>query len=459
MPTESPTRVRFTVMFALALAAAIAYLGRNALVVSEKTIRHDLGLSEEQMGLLLGPLFFWPYALLSIPAGWLCQRLGSRFALPMFMLMSAVGTGLMAAAGWPLFAFIGSFAILAIGRVISGVAQSGLFPGCVQTFTRWHPASERGIATGSLAAAMSIGGAACVILSGWLLDIIGWKLLIALIALPGLVWLVLFGFWFRNTPESHPSVNQAELKLIQPSIDASPEPDRPVDQYRLALALALSPALWFICGQQFFRGAGYAFFASWFATFLQETRGVSTAGSGYLTALPLLATVLAAFAGGGFTDWIYRRTGSLTHARKTTATVSLLACSLLVLSAFWVTQPLLAVLLISLGAFCAGFAGPSSYSVTIDLGGKSAAVVFAAMNMLGNIGAGLLPFFIPYFRSWLNRQENWAWVWQDNSWNAVLILFALIYFLAALCWQFISLRSSILDQSLLPLSNEPQADR
>ena len=52
--------------------------------VAEKTIRGDLGLSEEQMGLILGPAFFWTYALAQIPSSRLGERLGARRSLPLF---------------------------------------------------------------------------------------------------------------------------------------------------------------------------------------------------------------------------------------------------------------------------------------------------------------------------------------------------------------------------------------
>ena len=38
-----------------------------------------------------------------------------------------------------------------------------------------------------------------------------------------------------------------------------------------------------LCGQQFFRACGMAFLYTWFATFLQETRGVNLADAGFMT--------------------------------------------------------------------------------------------------------------------------------------------------------------------------------
>src|SRR5207244_2500719 len=107
-----------------------------------------------------------------------------------------------------------------------------------------------------------------------------------------------------------------ELKLIHRDQTAKTQPARQHIQGGTKalrtpwLALFSSPALWCICGQQFFRAAGYMFFTSWFATYLQETRGVTIARSGFLNMLPLVAVVVAGMFGGALSDWLLKRTGS-----------------------------------------------------------------------------------------------------------------------------------------------------
>ena len=52
------TKVRVVVSAWLAMAAVLAYLCRNSLVVAESSLRADLGITESQMGFILGPAFF-----------------------------------------------------------------------------------------------------------------------------------------------------------------------------------------------------------------------------------------------------------------------------------------------------------------------------------------------------------------------------------------------------------------
>ncbi|MEO2015368.1 MAG: MFS transporter, partial [Fuerstiella sp.] len=430
---------------------------------------------EDAMGFILGPAFFWSYALAQIPGGWLGQRFGSRRTLPGLATLWSAATLLMCCAS-------GTVTLL-IGRVLGGIAQAGLFPCSALCISRWYPQVERARASGFLGAAMSVGAAVSVAITGQLLGIISWRWIFAAFAVPGALWAVGFYRWFRETPELHPDVGEAEIQWIRGQPDANAElsssPEHPSDssaaaeidkatspyaapshQDTSAAAAApshqetpvaadsttvpwgqlfLTPAMWLICSQQFFRAAGYAFFTSWFATYLQETRGVSTKKSGWLLAVPLIATVAAALIGGTVSDWLFRTTGKLNVARSGFAAISLLACTSLVCAAFFVEDATMATVIIGAGAFCAGVAGPCAYATTMDWGGAHVAPVFSTMNMVGNFGAGLLPWFVPTFRRWIDSSPELLKLSADNSWNAVLILFAAMYLLAAFCWMLLRL--------------------
>src|SRR4030095_389972 len=180
----------------------------------------------------------------------------------------------------------------------------------------------------------------------------------ALYSLPGVLWAVWFWKWFRNAPQEHGSVNKAERALIndqEPAggAEASPAPaaarpkgDSPSRAPPVPwLQLFTSPAMWCICGQHFFRAAGYMFFTSWFATYLQESRGVTVGKSGLFTMLPLLSVVIGSLAGGVVSDAVLRHTRSLRLARQALAACSLALCAALTLSAYFFMDALAAVLI------------------------------------------------------------------------------------------------------------------
>jgi nitrate/nitrite transporter NarK len=269
---------------------------------------------------------------------------------------------------------------------------------------------------------MSVGGAAGAALTGLLLQHWSWRLIFFCYALPGVVWSAFFYRWFRERPEEHASVNSRELALIreaQPVPSATTTTDVEPTPWK---AILRSPTMWWINAQHFFRGAGYIFYATWFATFLKETRGVSVKDSGLLTSLPLLAVVFGSPLGGMLSDRVLRRTGSLVWARQGVAISSMLGCAVLIVLSYFVENAWLAVLVISAGSLCAAIGGPCSYAITIDVGGKHVAPVFSMMNMWGNFGSLAFPIVVP-------RLVRWT-----GSWNAALFLFAAIYVAAAVSW-------------------------
>jgi hypothetical protein len=69
----------------------------------------------------------------------------------------------------------------------------------------------------------------------------------------------------------------------------------------------------------------------------------------------------------------------------------------------------------------------------IDVGGRHVPAVFSTMNMFGNFGAGLMPFVVPHFRSAIERLGSGVAAMQCSRWAAVLLLFASLYLLAAIC--------------------------
>lgn len=442
---SKPTRVRFVVLSWLCVAMALAYIARNAIAVAESTVREDLALTKEQSGWLMSA-FFFSYALCQIPMGQFGKTKGARRALPLFATAWSVATAIMAAAT--------GLAGLVAARVAQGIAQAGLIPTSVLTVSKWFPNTGRAFATGALGSFMSVGGALGVWLTGTAIDPEegwgwSWRFVFFVFALPGLLWAGGFWIWFRDGPREHKGVNNAEQILIAegnansslPS-EKTPEAGRsnieekePVTKTPW-LALAASPALWWICGQQVCRAAGYMFFTSWFATYLQETRGIGVAASGFLNMLPLLAVVIAGFAGGALSDWLLQRTGSLAVARKFMGGACLMTCAFLIFLAMTIDGALAAVLVISLGSFFAALAGPCAYTITIDMGGRNVAAVHATMNMMGNLGAWAFPIAVPWLLA------------KFGSWDAVLVVFGAIYIAGAVFWLLLRTDEDILGQSL-----------
>jgi ACS family glucarate transporter-like MFS transporter/ACS family D-galactonate transporter-like MFS transporter len=403
------------------LAAALAYLCRNAVGVAESTIREDLGLSLEQSGWFMGS-FFWSYAIFQVPSGWFSARLGTRIALTAFALGWSAATFAVGVAP--------GFWLLIVAQLMMGVTQAGVFPASCNSIGHWTPLAQRSLACGMVAAGMQLGGILASVLTGAFIAPLGWRWVFVAFGLPGVLWSAWFYYWFRDQPEQVPALNSSELELIRSDSDRDRKKDGSIQaaaagEWMALLAVIRSPVIWWLCGQQVCRAAGYMFFASWFPTFLQETRDVSIGASGFLQGLVLLGTLAGSIFGGLLTDWVWRRTKNLRLSRSGVGAAFLGACAVLVLGAWFVQNAALAVALLAVGAFFAALAGPCALSATIDIGGSRVPQVFGLMNMCGNFAAAACPILVGKLFAW------------TANWNLVLLLFAGVYFAGAICWVFV----------------------
>ncbi len=400
----------------LCLAAGIAYVQRQSLGVVEIEMRTELGLTKKESAWIMTSGFFVMYALFQVPAGWVGHVWGSRRALSIFAVACSAATSLCY--------FAVQFPVFLLLRCSMGLSQAGLFPCTTGTMKNWFPYTQWGLSNGMLTAFQQMGGAFVPIATGYVAAKWGWRWTFPIFAMPGLLWAAWFLYWFRDRPDEHSSVNAGELAEIRPlgniQTPAAPHHDEPVPWG----VLLLSPALAMICTQQFFRGAAYIFYSTWFATYLRDGRHVEMTTAAWLTSLPLWANAVGCLAGGGLSDWLLVRTGSRRISRQGLAVASQLACATLVFIAYPVVDPTIASLIISLGSFCAAAGGPIAYAVTIDMGGNHVRPVFSLMNMWGNLGSLVFPLVLPFVVG-----EGKA-----TNWDLALPLFGMMYAIAGVCW-------------------------
>lgn len=417
------TAVRYRALAWLTAAAGLAYLCRNSIGVAESAIREELGLTLEQSGWFMGA-FFWSYAIFQVPSGWFSERFGTRIALSIFTLVSSaamLGTGLAPV-----------FWLLVLAQLAMGVAQAGLLPSTVNSIGHWMPLAHRSIACGILGAGMQVGAIAASGITGAMMAPFGWRFVFLAFAIPGILWTIGFFARFRDDPAEVLPPDSSELALIRAgrSVDVSNLQNETGELGEL-LAIARSPTMWWLCGQQICRSAGIMFFASWFPTFLQKTRGVSVEKSGYMQGVVAGGPLLGCICGGLLTDWIWRRTGSLRTSRGGVGAASLGICSITMLCAWSVESTGVAVFLLSIAAFCAACAGPCAFATTIDIGGPRVPQVAGMMNMTGNFAAGACPVLVGRL---FQFTENW---------NLILLLFAGVFLLGSICWLFVNPQRSI----------------
>ena len=412
--------MKHVILLLLCLMAVIAYVQRAAISVPGKAVAGDLGIVKDADRITaigwVQSAWYLGYALLQMPSGRLVDRLGSRLTAAIFC------------AGWSLLTAITGFSTslrsLMVCWFFMGALQAGAFPCAARAIRQVFPETQRARASGMLAAGTMIGMAVAPLAAGHGLALLQrwswaesswhtWQLLLLAFSVPGLLWAIVF-------PAAVPA------RYLPPI----PAEDAPALLPMLRLMGSSAP-LFLLCAQQFLRAAAMVFFLTWFPTFLQETRKVDVEQSANLTFIAGLGGIIGSLTGGVASDWLLRTTGNRWLARQGLAVIGMLCCSTLIVLSIFAVNTQLSIAMISLGVFCATFGGVSGYTVAIELGGRQTATVFSLMNMCGNFGSMLFPITA----SWLvNHFKNW---------NVILIYFAGMMVVDALCWAFLKPRGSL----------------
>ncbi len=407
--TEKATRVRYGVIaFAVALAV-VTYIDRVAISVAAPDIRQELGLTPDQLGVVLS-MFALSYALFEIPFGYLGDRIGPRRMLIRVVMAWSFFT---AATGWAQ-----SYLQMRAVRFAFGAGEAGCFPNLTKAFTVWLPDRERVRAQGILWLCARWGGAFTPLLASPIILAFGWRHAFEFFGVLGVVWTIAFYSWYRDDPLTHPAMNDSEKALLR-------EGAKHVAVHGHAPwgALLKSGRVWLLCWQYFFLSYGWYFNITWLPTYLREARGMDVAQAAIFGVLPLFMGGLGNPASLALSRVVMRSTNNVSWTRSIVASIGFAgACGFLIATTL-LADARLAVVTIAMASFCNDLAMPPSWAATMDMGGKFAGTLSGAMNSWGNLGGAAAPLAIGYLLAYSN-----------NNWNLTFYISAAVYAAAIPCW-------------------------
>lgn len=150
-----------------------------------------LRLTRAQVGFLL-PAVYLGGVLMSLPAGWLADRLGVRLTLALGQ--SLTGVAVLAAAGsGQISAFLGAL-------VLGGFGFSVLNPATGKAIVEWFPPRERGLAMGIKQTGLTLGGVAGALVLPPLALAFGWRRALETAGAAALVSAALVAIAYRTPP-------------------------------------------------------------------------------------------------------------------------------------------------------------------------------------------------------------------------------------------------------------------
>ena len=148
MSSRSQTYAWYTVIL-LTAAYICSFVDRYILGLLVEPIKHDLQISDTEIGLLLGPAFALFYTTMGLPLGWLADRARRTWI---------VGTGIVV---WSLATVAcgisRTFGQLFTARIAVGVGEASLSPCALSMIADSFPEKRRGKPVAFYTAALSLG--------------------------------------------------------------------------------------------------------------------------------------------------------------------------------------------------------------------------------------------------------------------------------------------------------------
>jgi ACS family glucarate transporter-like MFS transporter len=383
-----PTRVRYGVLgFACALAM-ITYLDRACFGVAQGYLKDALGLDNISDLMPALAAFNIAYAVFEVPTGWLGDVFGPRRTLIRIVLWWSFFTVLTGLAGLAVagITFV-NLLVLVLIRFLFGIGEAGAYPNITRALHNWFPIKERGIAQGAIWFCSRFMGGLTPLIWMVLVERTGlpWRAAFALFGVLGVGWCVAFALWFRNRPEEHPAVNEAERKLILAEAGHETEAAHAGVPWGRLLT---SPTLWALCLMYFCMSYGWYFNLNYLPAYLEEQHGVakdSWLGSLYKGG-PLIFGAAGCLLGGWLTDQYIRRTGSRLWGRRVFGIVGHCVCVPCYLYCIIAPDALTFALSLSLAGFSNDLAMGSAWAACQDIGKRYAGIVAGCMNTVGNLG-------------------------------------------------------------------------
>jgi MFS transporter, ACS family, glucarate transporter len=395
----------------LALAVSLAfitYLDRVCISVTAPAIMRELSLTPVEMSFIFSA-FTIAYAIFETPTGWWGDRVGPRRVLTRIVVWWSVFTMATATAT--------GFRSLAALRFLFGMGEAGAWPNVAKALARWFPSNERGTAQGIFFMGAHLGGGVTPLLVALLSRHLGWRGVFVVFSLFGFAWAAVWRIWFRDDPAEHRAVSAAELEHIRAGTTIAER------GHGSAFRMLANPSVILICGAYFTQSYGFYFYITWLPTYLQQTKGVGAGLMPLLAGLPLLLSVLADLLGGLTSDRLTRRYG-FRVGRCGVAGASLAVAAVAIGAATLSSHSIFSACLIALGAASSNFLLGASWSACVEIAGRNAGFVSAAMNTAGQIGGTLSPI---------------VFAWVTESWDSVYALGIIggLYFAGAVCWVWV----------------------
>jgi len=275
---------------------SLAYLDRaNYGFGAAAGLAKTLKISDSQSA-LLGSLFFLGYFLFQIPGAAFARRRSAR----VLVFLALVSWGILAS----LTGVIQSFWLLAVDRLLLGIAESFILPAMLILLTNWFTRAERS-RTNTL---LILGNPTTVLwmslATGYLIRALGWQMTFVLEGIPSVIWGFVWLLTIRDHPHQAPWMDSVSCEVLSTRLAGEQRLLPKVENIAAALR---HPSVVLLTAQYFFWSLGVYGFVLWLPSVIQKGASKGIAITGLLSSVPYLFAILLMLLVGHFSDKSFRR--------------------------------------------------------------------------------------------------------------------------------------------------------
>jgi ACS family glucarate transporter-like MFS transporter len=421
------TRVRHMIIFLLFIVTVINYADRATFSIAGSSAADEFGLTSVETGWILSA-FAWSYVLAQIPGGALLDRFGTK----------SIYVGALVL--WSLFTFLQGFVGVVVGtvsaavaffimRFMVGLAEAPSFPANARIVAAWFPSSERGTASAIFNSAQYFALVAFAPIMGWLVHSYGWRSVFYFMGLVGLIAAAVFAA-FIHPPTRHKRINQAELDYIEAGgalvnmEEVTAQRGTAFTWHNVRQILTSRMLLGVYLGQYCINALTY-FFVTWFPIYLVRERGMTIVEAGLTAAPAAMCGFIGGLLGGIVSDYILKKSGNVTRARKLPLLIGMLLSTAIV-ACNYVEGQFMIIVIMSVAFFGKGIAS-LGWAVVSDTSPKElAGVTGGIFNTFGNTAGIVTPIVIGYLVQSSGSFDSALWFLAAHCIVTILAYFLIV---------------------------------
>lgn len=248
------------------------------------------------MSSLLSSLFFLGYFFFQVPGALYAQQKSAKKLIFWSLVLwgsFATATGL-----------ISNVTVLIGIRFMLGVVESAVMPAMLLFLSRWFTKTERSRANTFLILGNPVTVLWMSVLSGYLIQSVGWRWMFILEGLPAIIWAFFWWWIVDETPDEATWLSGSEKQTLTTQLQQEQQGIKPVRNYaeafksRLVILLSLQYALWSI---------GVYGFVMWLPSILNAAPDATMIKTGWLSSVPYLLAIIGMLSVSYYSDKIQNR--------------------------------------------------------------------------------------------------------------------------------------------------------